>query len=202
MKKIILIATSMSILMFSSCGDNKGVGTKQPEEMIDSVKSEVPSKTVNTNLQISLTETPVEKLGFTMGLPTGWSLGEPIDMMDMITYSVKSGNTEVFYIESSRTKQDNPGVNSMLEKWDEADQFSFLEKEDKASIEGGTRTGVVVWRKKTDDKLREFVFDYFLTLDKSTVSFAKFYPTDKTYNCNSIDTCIAIIKSIKSKKQN
>lgn len=202
MKKNLKIVTLCCLASFLiiSCGSKETDGSTVQGENKANSETSGEAKKVNTNLSLTMTDTPIEKLGLTLGLPAGWSFTEPTELMDMITCSVKSGGTEVFYIESSATKQDNPGLASMLEAWDNTEKYSVLEKEENTAFDGGSRTGLVVWKKKTDNKAREVVFDYFITLNGDKIKFAKFYPTDKTYNCNSIDTCIAIIKSIKLKK--
>ncbi|MBC7864005.1 MAG: hypothetical protein IAF38_13595 [Bacteroidia bacterium] len=186
----------ITMLTIASCG------SKEPktDAVSEEATTEVKGKTVNSNLSLTLKDVPAEKLGLSVGVPEGWSVELSGEFGDAISYVVKRGSVEMIYIESGTDKQDDPGLASALEKWDNKEKYEILDKEDKVAANDGKRTGLVVWKKKTDNPAKEIVFDYFLSFTSGKVNYAKVYPTDNTYNFTAVDTCITIVKSIRPGK--
>lgn len=193
-KKILLIVACTAIL--TACGSKKTNEEKAENTSTESPETTI-SQNVNTNLSIPLKEIALEKAELTVGLPEKWTVNTLMDWGGEISYQVKRDCTDVMLIDTRQDKESEDNMQSLLERF--SDGYQIISKEDLPEKDNVKIIGVANFNEKNKAH-RQVQFRYVLKFSKGKTKFIDFTPGDEGYNSKSIDTCIAIIKSIKLKK--
>lgn len=190
--KVVLMAAGLVLI---SCGQSEKSNTEKTEANAENSFSSAP--TINTGLSLTLKETALEKAELIVGLPEKWTVNTLMDWGGEISYQVKRDCTDVMLIDTRQDKESEDNMQSLLERF--SDGYQIISKEDLPEKDNIKIIGVGNFNKENKAH-RQVQFRYVLKFSKGKTKFVDFTPGDEGYNSVSIDTCIAIIKSIKLKK--
>ena len=183
-------------IILTSCGGSKKT---EADANGSSDNAEITSvQNVNTNSQLNLKETVMDKAGLSISLPENWTVDLMADFEGAPSYFVNRNGKEVIVIETFQNESSEETMQTILESFSKNNKIIAMEDLDEKE---STKIIGVVNHNINNKPHRQIQFKYLSKFSSGKTKFAKYVPGDAGYNSASVDTCIAIIKSIKPKNK-
>lgn len=204
MKRTTISLTVLAAISLISCG-GETTETNTESEKADSTETavvepvsteEINTGEVNGNLEVALTETKLPGLKISIGLPAGWVAKDITEDPTMTTYAIMEGDTKMFYLMNSTCLVDQydgemPENTAEIKDTYDPEGTVFKLTENTKGAAGKRVIGVVYETADQEDETK--YMEYFAEINGGDYVYAQ-----TADYIDSVDKCIAAIKSIKS----